>query len=122
MLLHALLVLPSLLLAVATAGCGDAFGPNDERRALSDNRRRFEREVGGSYSYDYRNVRFAIGPMVEPVRINVRSSAIVSVVLLVVFAVSVPISLRLSEATPGTTPDSVALEVDEPRDPSAVAP
>jgi Ca2+:H+ antiporter len=49
-------------------------------------------------------------------------SAIVSVVLLVVFAVSVPISLRLSEATPGTRPDSVALEVDEPRDPAAVPP
>ena len=48
-------------------------------------------------------------------------SAIVSDVRLVVFAVSVPISLRLSEATPGTTPDSVALEVDE-RDPHATAP
>ena len=49
-------------------------------------------------------------------------SAIVSVVLLIVFVASVPISLRLSEATPGTTPDSVALEVDEPRDPHATAP
>jgi Ca2+:H+ antiporter len=49
-------------------------------------------------------------------------SAVVSVVLLLVFAASVPISLRLSEATPGTTPDSVALEVDETRDPRATAP
>lgn len=48
-------------------------------------------------------------------------SAIVAVVLLVVFAVSVPISLRLSEAGPGTTPDSIALEVEE-RDPHAAAP
>ena len=48
-------------------------------------------------------------------------SAIVSVVLLVVFAASVPISLRLSEAGPGTTPDSIALEVEE-RDPHATAP
>ena len=49
-------------------------------------------------------------------------SAIVSVVLLVVFAASVPISLRLSEAGPGTTPDSIALEVDQPRDPHATTP
>jgi Ca2+:H+ antiporter len=48
-------------------------------------------------------------------------SAIVSVGLLVVFAASVPISLRLSEAGPGTTPDSIALEVEE-RDPHATAP
>jgi len=48
-------------------------------------------------------------------------SAIVSIVLLVVFAASVPISLRLSEATPGTTPDSTALEVQE-ADPHATAP
>jgi len=48
-------------------------------------------------------------------------SVVVSVVLLVIFAVSVPISLRLSEATPGTTPDSIALEVEE-RDPHATAP
>jgi Ca2+:H+ antiporter len=49
-------------------------------------------------------------------------SAIVSVVLLVVFVASVPISLRLSEAGPGTTPDSIALEVDQPRDPHAATP
>ncbi len=49
-------------------------------------------------------------------------SAIVSVVLLLVFAASVPISLRLSEAAPGTTPDSIALEVDSERDPHATAP
>jgi len=48
-------------------------------------------------------------------------SAVVSVVLLLVFAASVPISLRMSEATPGTTPDSVALEV-EARDPHATVP
>jgi len=48
-------------------------------------------------------------------------SVVVSVVLLVVFAASVPISLRMSEATPGTTPDSIALEVEE-RDPHATAP
>jgi Ca2+:H+ antiporter len=49
-------------------------------------------------------------------------SAVVSIVLLVVFAVSVPISLRMSEATPGTTPDSIALEVDDGRDAHAPAP
>jgi Ca2+:H+ antiporter len=48
-------------------------------------------------------------------------SAIVSIVLLVVFIASVPISLRLSEAGPGTTPDSAALEVQE-RDPHATVP
>lgn len=48
-------------------------------------------------------------------------SAVVSVVLLLVFAASVPISLRMSEATPGTTPDSIALEVEE-RDPDATVP
>jgi len=48
-------------------------------------------------------------------------SAFVSIVLLVLFAVSVPISLRLSEAGPGTTPDSSAMEA-EPRDPHATAP
>jgi hypothetical protein len=57
-------------------------GPNDERRALRDNRRLFDREVGSSYSYDYRNVRFAVGPVFEPVRIRVRAGAIVSVVSL----------------------------------------
>jgi uncharacterized protein DUF6174 len=69
-----------LVLALAANGCDDIVGPNDERRALRDNRRLFEREVGASYSYDYRNVRFAVGPVVEPVRIQVRAGAIVSVV------------------------------------------
>ena len=70
-----------VVLALVASGCGIA-GPSDERRTLRDNRRLFEREVGGSYSYDYRNARFAVGPVVEPVRIRVRASAIVSVVSL----------------------------------------
>jgi Ca2+:H+ antiporter len=37
-------------------------------------------------------------------------SAVVAIVLLVVFAVSVPISLRLSEAGPGSTPDVLSLD------------
>lgn len=43
-------------------------------------------------------------------------SAIVAIVLLVVFAASVPISLRLSEAGPGATPESAEIE-SEPGDP-----
>ena len=43
-------------------------------------------------------------------------SAIVAIVLLVLFAASVPISLRLSEAGPGATPESGAIE-SEPGDP-----
>jgi hypothetical protein len=71
-----------LVLAIAASACDDSVGPTDERRALRDNRRLFEREVGASYSYDYRNVRFAVGPIVEPVRIRVRAATIVSVVSL----------------------------------------
>lgn len=48
-------------------------------------------------------------------------SAVVSIVLLVVFAASVPISLRLSEAGPGTADRSTA-EMDEPRDRHAPLP
>lgn len=44
-------------------------------------------------------------------------SAIVSIVLLIVFAVSVPISLRMKEAGPGSTPDVLSLDdPDEPRE------
>jgi Ca2+:H+ antiporter len=42
-------------------------------------------------------------------------SAIVAVVLLAVFAVSVPISLRMKEAGPGSTPD--VLSLDDPGEP-----
>ncbi len=71
-----------VVLAIVVSGCDGIAGPSGELRTLRDNRRLFEREVGSSYSYDYRNIRFAIGPVVEPVRIRVRASAIVSVVSL----------------------------------------
>jgi Ca2+:H+ antiporter len=48
-------------------------------------------------------------------------SAIVAVVLLVVFAASVPISLRLSEAGPGATPESAVIDA-EPGDPQVEPP
>src|SRR5215211_7081333 len=43
-------------------------------------------------------------------------SAVVAIVLLLVFAASVPISLRLSEAGPGATPDSELIDA-EPGEP-----
>lgn len=50
-------------------------------------------------------------------------SAIVSIVLLVVFAASVPISLRMKEAGPGSTPDVLSLDdPDEPHQPHVVRP
>jgi hypothetical protein len=70
----------ALLVAGATSACDSMVGPGDERQTLRDNRRLFSERVGTSYSYDYRNVRFAVGPVVEPVRIRVRNSVIVSVV------------------------------------------
>jgi len=45
-------------------------------------------------------------------------SAIVAIVLLVVFAVSVPISLRMAEAGPGTKPSAASLESDAVAPPS----
>jgi Ca2+:H+ antiporter len=47
-------------------------------------------------------------------------SAFVSIILLVVFAVSVPISLRMSEAGPGATPDVESQ--DDPDEPAHVPP
>lgn len=50
-------------------------------------------------------------------------SVVVAVVLLVVFAVSVPISLRMSERGPGSTPDvEAAALLEEAADAGAVAP
>jgi hypothetical protein len=68
----------SLALAVAAlaAGCGSPTSP--EERDLEDNRRRFQALVGTSYSCDYRNVGFLIGPIVEPVRMTVRDARVVS--------------------------------------------
>jgi Ca2+:H+ antiporter len=48
-------------------------------------------------------------------------SAVVSIVLLIVFAASVPISLRLSEAGPGAA-DRSSIEEDQPRSPHAPPP
>ena len=48
-------------------------------------------------------------------------SAVVAIVLLVVFAASVPISLRLSEAGPGATPDSELIDA-EPGEPHLAPP
>ena len=48
-------------------------------------------------------------------------SAIVAIVLLLVFAASVPISLRLSEAGPGATPESKEIDA-EPGDPHVEPP
>jgi Ca2+:H+ antiporter len=50
-------------------------------------------------------------------------SAVVAIVLLVVFAVSVPISLRMKEAGPGSTPDVLSLDdPGEPHEPHVLRP
>ena len=66
-------------LVASASACDGMFGPDDELQTLRDRRRQFERQVGPNYVYEYRNVRFAIGPVVEPVRIRVRQGQIVSV-------------------------------------------
>jgi hypothetical protein len=66
------------LLVLAAAACGSPTSPGE--RDLEDNRRRFAALVGSSYSCDYRNVGFLIGPIVEPVRMTVRRSQVVSLV------------------------------------------
>ena len=68
--------LPVLLVLLAV-GCGPT---SPEERDLEDNRRRFRTLVGSSYSCDYRNIGFFIGPVVEPVRMTVRDSRVVSLV------------------------------------------
>jgi len=86
--------------AFAASACGVA-GPSDERSTLQDNRDLFRRAVGSAYAYDYRNVRFAIGPVVEPVRIRVRGSAIVSVVSLATGQEMSPDAWRYYETVEG---------------------
>jgi hypothetical protein len=67
-------------LALLAAACGSPSSP--EERDLEDNRRRFQALVGSSYSCNYRNVGFFIGSIVEPVRMTVRESRVVSLVSL----------------------------------------
>lgn len=75
------LVVPSLLLALAALpGCVSPTSP--EERELDANRELFRARVGSSYSCDYRNVAFAIGPFVERVRMTVRDGRVVSLVSL----------------------------------------
>jgi hypothetical protein len=75
-------------LSVAVSSCGN--GRSDDLDDAQSMRSRFRSLVGPNYACDYQNQFFVAGPIVEPVRMTVRSSQITSLV-----------SLQTSEPIPG---------------------
>ena len=77
-----------LFLAISAAGlavllgCDGPSEPSSEQQVLAENRERFRTSVGGSYSYDYRNVCFCVLEATRPVRIRVHDQVRVSVATL----------------------------------------
>jgi len=74
--------LVALVGLAAAIGCTSPAGPSEIEQALRENRSRFRALVGGSYTFDYRNLCFCPVFLVDGVRISVREHAIVSVVTL----------------------------------------